>query len=108
MPPLHRGSLGYRGVRERRSGVYYTEIRSGDVRLSLGTFETSHEVFCYSSIYTREQPQELAPPPGLITDQDCDEHRRRHRRLLVAEEDERAMAEWRRRHLEDVAAENAF
>ncbi|KAE8808892.1 putative AP2 protein [Hordeum vulgare] len=43
MPPRRRGSSGYRGVRERPSAVYYIEIRSGDVRLGLDTFETSHE-----------------------------------------------------------------
>ena len=43
MPPRRRSSSGYRGVRERPSGTYYAEIRSGDVRLGLGTFETAHE-----------------------------------------------------------------
>ncbi|KAE8786770.1 putative AP2 protein [Hordeum vulgare] len=43
MPSGRRGSSGYRGVRERSSGVYYTEIRSDDVHLGLGTFETSYE-----------------------------------------------------------------
>nr|ABE02652.1 putative AP2 protein [Hordeum vulgare] len=125
MPPRRRGSSGYRGVRERPSGFYYAEIRSGDVRLGLGTFETSHEAaraydaaawrlrkpraqMNFQDVYTREQPQDLAPPPRLITDQDREDHRRRQRYLLVFEEDERAMAQLRRRHPEDVAAENAF
>ncbi|KAE8770966.1 putative AP2 protein [Hordeum vulgare] len=43
MPPRRRGSSVYRGVRMRPSGAYYAEIRSGDVRLDLGTCETSHE-----------------------------------------------------------------
>ena len=43
MPPRRRGSSGYRGVRERLNGWYSTEIRSGDVRLGLDTFETAHE-----------------------------------------------------------------
>ncbi|KAE8809685.1 putative AP2 protein [Hordeum vulgare] len=43
MPPRRCGSSGYRGVREHPSRAYYAEIRSGDVRLNLGTFETSHE-----------------------------------------------------------------
>ncbi|KAI5004953.1 hypothetical protein ZWY2020_032196 [Hordeum vulgare] len=125
MPPRRRGSSGYRGVRERPSGVYYAEIRSGDVRLGLGTFETSHEAaraydaagrrlgrphvqMNFHDVYTREQAQTLAPPPRLISDQDRQEHRRQQRRLLVAEEDERTMAEWRRRHPKDVVTENAF
>ncbi|KAE8815818.1 putative AP2 protein [Hordeum vulgare] len=115
MPPRRRGPSGYRGVRERRAGVYYADIRSGDVLLGLGTFETSHEAaraydaaawrlgrpraqMNIQDVYTREQAQDLAPPPRLITDQDREEHRRRKGRLLVAEEDERAMAEWRLRH----------
>ncbi|KAE8795874.1 Protein TRANSPARENT TESTA 12 [Hordeum vulgare] len=102
MPSRRRGSSGYRGVRERPSGVYYAEIKSSDVRLGLGTFETSHEAARAYSV------QDLAPPPRLISDQDRQEHRRQEHRLLVVEEDERAMTEWRQRHPEDVAAENAF
>ncbi|KAE8799519.1 Glutamyl-tRNA(Gln) amidotransferase subunit A [Hordeum vulgare] len=62
----------------------------------------------FHDFYTREQAQALAPSPCRITHQDREDHRRRQRRLLIAEADERAMAEWRRRHPEDVAAENAF
>ncbi|XP_020201682.1 uncharacterized protein [Aegilops tauschii subsp. strangulata] len=125
MPPRRRGSSGYRGVRERPSGAFYAEIRSGDVRLGLGTFETVHEAaraydaaawhlerphvqMNFHDVYTREQAQTVAPPPRLITDQDREEHHRRQCRLLIIEEDERAMAEWRRRHPEDVTYENAF
>ncbi|KAE8796505.1 AP2-containing protein [Hordeum vulgare] len=125
MSPRRRGSSGYRGVCERPSGAYYAEIRSGDVHLGLDTIETSHEgaraydaslwrlgrpraQMNFKDVYTREQAQDLAPPPRLITDQGREDHRRRQRRLLVAEEDERAMAEWRRRHPDDVAVENSF
>ncbi|KAE8771358.1 Protein TRANSPARENT TESTA 12 [Hordeum vulgare] len=125
MPPLRRSSSGYRGVRERPSGTYYAEIRSGDVRLGLGMFETAHEAaraydaaawrlgrpraqMNFHNVYTREQAQNLAPPPRLIIEKDRAEHRQQQRLLLVAEEDERRMAEWRRRHPEDVAAENAY
>ncbi|KAM3409872.1 hypothetical protein ACQJBY_002247 [Aegilops geniculata] len=125
MPLRRRGSSGYRGVRQRPNGWYYAEIRSGDVRLGLGTFQTAHEAaHAYDAaawrlerppsqmnlhdVYTREQAQAVAPPARLITDQDRVEHRRRRRRLLIAEEDERAMAEWRRRHPEDVADERAY
>ncbi|KAI4976076.1 hypothetical protein ZWY2020_049683 [Hordeum vulgare] len=125
MPSRRRGSSGYGGIRKRPSGVYYAEIRSGDVRLGLSTFETSHEAaraydaagwrlgrpraqMNFPDVYTRQHAQDLAPLPRLITEQDREEHRRRQRRLLVAEEHERAMAEWRRRHPDDVAAENAF
>ncbi|KAI4973934.1 hypothetical protein ZWY2020_041715 [Hordeum vulgare] len=125
MPSRRRSSSGYRGVRERPSGTYYAEIRSGDVRLGLGTFKTTHEAareydaaawrlgrpraqMNFHDVCTREQAQNLVPPPCLITEQDRVEHRQQQQRLLVAEEDERAMAEWRRCHPEDVAAENAY
>ncbi|KAI4988767.1 hypothetical protein ZWY2020_036084 [Hordeum vulgare] len=125
MPPRHRSSSGYRGVGECPSDTYYVEIRSGDVRFGLDTFETVHEAaraydaaawrlgrpraqMNFHDVYTRQQAQNLAPPPRLITEQDRQEHRRQQRRLLVVEEDERAMAEWRRRHPEDVVAENAY
>ncbi|KAM3297378.1 hypothetical protein ACQJBY_039321 [Aegilops geniculata] len=125
MPPRRRSSSGYRGVRELPSGAYYAEIRSGNVRRGLDTFETPHkaaraydEAAChlersrsqmnFRDVHTREQAQAVAPPPRLITDLDRAEHHRRQRRLLVAEEDERAMVEWRRHHLEDVANERAF
>ncbi|XP_020187539.1 uncharacterized protein [Aegilops tauschii subsp. strangulata] len=118
-------NTSYRGIRERPGGTYYAEIRSGDVRLGLGTFGTVHEAaraydaaawrlerppaqMNFRDVFTREQAQSVVPPPRLITDQDRAEHRRRQRRLLIAEEDERAMAEWRRCHPEDVAAERAF
>ncbi|KAI4985586.1 hypothetical protein ZWY2020_018216 [Hordeum vulgare] len=123
MPPRRRSSSGYRGVRERPSGTYYAEIRSGDVRLGLDTFETAHESaraydaaawrlgrphaqMNFHDVYTREQAQNLAPLPRLIMEQDRAEHRQQQQRLLVVEEDERAMTKWRRHHPEDVAAEN--
>ena len=62
----------------------------------------------FRDVFTREQAQRVAPPPRLITDMDHADHARRQHRLLVAEEDERAMAEWRRRHPEDVADEHAY
>jgi hypothetical protein len=43
MPPRRRSSSGYRGVRARPNGTFYAEIRSGDERIGLGTFETAHE-----------------------------------------------------------------
>ncbi|KAE8806660.1 putative AP2 protein [Hordeum vulgare] len=112
MPSRHHASSGYCGVRERPSGTYYVEIRSGDVHVGLDTFETAHEAaraydtaawrlgrpraqMNFHNVYTREQAQALAPPPRLIMEQDRAEHRQQQQRLLVAEEDERAMAEWR-------------
>ncbi|XBH96247.1 hypothetical protein VPH35_086672 [Triticum aestivum] len=119
MPPRRRGSSGYRGVRERPNGWYSAKIRSGDVRLGLGSFRSAYDAAAwrldrartqmnFRDVFTREQAQRVAPPPRLITDMDRADHARRRRRLLITEEDERAMAEWRRRHPEDVADERAY
>jgi hypothetical protein len=43
MPPRRRSSSSYRGVRAHPNGTFYAEIRSGDERIGLGTFETAHE-----------------------------------------------------------------
>ncbi|KAE8775540.1 Glutamyl-tRNA(Gln) amidotransferase subunit A [Hordeum vulgare] len=51
---------------------------------------------------------DVALPPRVNSTQDRAEHTARQRRLLVAQEDERVMAEWRRRHLEDVAYEQGY
>jgi hypothetical protein len=42
MPPRRRSSSGYRGVRTRPTDTFYAEIRSGDKRIGLGTFEAAH------------------------------------------------------------------
>ncbi|XP_020184816.1 uncharacterized protein [Aegilops tauschii subsp. strangulata] len=100
MSPRRRGSSGYRSVCQRPSGAFYAEIRSGAVRLALGTFETPHEA--------APRAQSVAPPPRLITYQDREEYHRRRRRLLITKADERAMAEWCQRYQQDVTDENAF
>jgi hypothetical protein len=43
MPPRRRSTSGYRGIRVRSSGTFYAEIRNGDERIGLGTFEMAHE-----------------------------------------------------------------
>ncbi|KAE8786306.1 putative AP2 protein [Hordeum vulgare] len=111
---LHRSSAPPPPRRRGASG-YYFEIRSGDLRLSLGTYETAHEAarafdttawrlgrprgqMNFQDVYTLQQALDVAPSPRLNTAQDRAEHAARQRRLLVAQEDERVMAEWRRRH----------
>ena len=82
-PPSLAVSFPAFGVRLRPSGVYYAEIRSGDTRLGLGTFETTRAYDAtawrlrrpqaqmnFSHTQTREHAQELAPPLQLITDKD--------------------------------------
>ena len=39
---MYRGSSAYGGIRERPNGWYSAEIRSGDVRLGLGSFQSAH------------------------------------------------------------------
>ncbi|XP_020168575.1 uncharacterized protein [Aegilops tauschii subsp. strangulata] len=125
MPPRRRGASGYLGVRQRPNGGFYSEIRSGQLRLGLGTFETAHEAaraydvaawrlgrprpqMNFDDVHTLQQALDVAPPPRLRTAQDRAEHAERQRRLLVAHEDERTMVEWRRRHPEDVTYEQAY
>ncbi|KAF7101485.1 hypothetical protein CFC21_102814 [Triticum aestivum] len=120
MPPRRRGASGFRGVRLRPNGGYYSEIRSGDLRLGLGTYGTAREAaraydaaawrlgrprgqMNFQDVYTLQQALDVAPPPRLNTTEDRAEHVERQRHLLVAQEDERVMGEWRRRHPEDVA-----
>ena len=59
-------------------------------------------------MWTRDQAQDLAPPPRIITEEDKRRNRLQQRCLLVAKADERAMAEWRARYLQDVVDEQAF
>ncbi|XBH78236.1 hypothetical protein VPH35_104561 [Triticum aestivum] len=125
MPPRRRGASGYCGVRLRPNGGYYAEIRSGDLRLGLDTYGTAREAghaydaaawrlgrprgqMNFQNVYTLQQALDRAPPLRLNTAQDRAEHAKRQRRLLVAQEDERVMAEWRRCHPEDVAYEQSY
>jgi hypothetical protein len=39
----HISSSGYRGVSARPKGKYYEDIRIGEERIGLGTYETAHE-----------------------------------------------------------------
>ncbi|KAE8778763.1 putative AP2 protein [Hordeum vulgare] len=87
MPSRRRGASGYRGVRLRPNGGYYSEIRSGDLRLSLGTYETAHEAarafdaaawrlgrprrqMNFPDVHTLQQALDVAPPPRLNSAQD--------------------------------------
>ncbi|CAM0910310.1 unnamed protein product [Alopecurus aequalis] len=125
MPPRRRNRSGYRGVRVRPSGTYSAEIRSGETRLSLGTFETAHEAaraydvaawglgrprrsMNFHDARTREQAPELAPPPRLVTDEERQRQREQWERLLIAERDDRAMKRWAEQFPEDVASERAY
>jgi hypothetical protein len=84
MPPRRRSSSGYRGVRTRPNGTFYVEIRSGEERIGLGTFETAHEAaraydavawrlgrprrsMNFDDVTMRAQAEMLAPPPLAVT-----------------------------------------
>ncbi|KAE8795345.1 Glutathione S-transferase DHAR2 [Hordeum vulgare] len=124
-PPRRRSASGYRGVRQRPNSGFYAEIRSDDLRPSLGTYDTAHEAarafdaaawrlgrprlqMNFPDVRMLQQALDLAPPPRLNFAQDRTEHTALQRRLLIAQEDERVMAEWRRRHPEDVAYEQEY
>ncbi|CAM0876367.1 unnamed protein product [Alopecurus aequalis] len=119
MPP-------FRGVCARPNGRFYAEIRTGQRRIVLGTYDTAHEAarafdaaawrldrprrqmnFPYDA-RTAKQAAELAPPPVLNTAEDRQRQREVNEQLLVADHDERTMAEYRRRHPEEVEAERAY
>ncbi|KAE8776061.1 putative AP2 protein [Hordeum vulgare] len=123
MPPRHQKRGGYRGVRARPTRTFFAENRSGEMRLALGTFDTAHQAsraydavawrlgcprrsMNFQDARTREQAQELAPPPRLVTAEERQRAREQEERLLIAEQDERAR--WKQQFLEDVTAKHAF
>ena len=124
-PTRRRGASGYRGVRLRPNGNYSAEIRSGELRLGLDTYGTAREAaraydaaawrlgrprgqINFQDVYTLQQALNFVPLSRLNTTEDRAEHAERQRRLLIAQEDERVTAEWRQRHPEDVAYEQAY
>ncbi|KAE8816285.1 putative AP2 protein [Hordeum vulgare] len=104
MLPRRRSASGYRDVLQRPNGGFYAEIRSGDLRLSLGTYDTAHEAarafdatawrlgrprlqMNFPDVHTLQQALDLTPPPRLNSAQ-----------LHVAYEQEY----WKRRREEDT------
>ena len=62
----------------------------------------------FNDVFTREQAQELASPPRLVTEEDRRRHRLQQCCLVVAEANKRAMLEWRQQFPVDVTTKNAF
>ena len=114
----------FRGVRERRSGAFSSEIWFHEKRLILGTFNTAEEVPRAHDAATRhllrprrdmnflnvssQRAQDLAPLPRLFTDEDRRVHRRRQRRLAIAEKDVEALVVWRGGYPQDIIDERQF
>ena len=101
------GASDFRGVRERRSGAFSSEIWFHEKRLILSTFDTAeeaaraHDTVAWRLLRPRrdmnfpnvssQRAQDLAPLPRLFTDKDRRVHRRRQSRLAIAELDLEAM-----------------
>ena len=118
------GASDFRGVRERRSGAFSSEIWFREKRLILGTFDTAEEAArVYDAAAWRlrrpcremnfpdgssQRGQDLAPLPRLFTDEDRRIHRRRQRRLAIVEMDVEAMVVWHERFPHDTVDERQF
>ena len=107
------GASDFRGVRERPSVAFSAEIWFREKRLILGTFDTAeeaaraHDAAAWRLLRPRrdmnfpdvssQRTQDLAPLPRLFTDEDRRVHRRRQRRLAIAEMDVQTLVLWQRR-----------
>jgi hypothetical protein len=124
-PPRRRSSSGYRGVRARPNGTFYADIRSGEERIGLGTFETAHEAaraydavawrlgrprrsMNFDDVTTRAQAEMLAPPPPAVMHEQRQRQRELEQHLVIAERDECLRLQWRKNFPEDVIAMEAF
>jgi hypothetical protein len=85
-------SIGFCGVRPRPNGTFYTELRTGGYRLTLGTYPTTELAariydaaawhfrrprrdMNFPDVESLEKVEFLAPPPPLLTDIDRARHR---------------------------------
>ncbi|XP_020161907.1 uncharacterized protein [Aegilops tauschii subsp. strangulata] len=118
------GASDFRGVRERRSGAFSAEIWFREKRLVLGTFDAAeevaraHDAAAWRLLRPRrdmnfpnvssQRARDLAPLPWLFTDEDRRVHRRRQRRLAIAEKDVEALVVWRGGYPQDIIDERQF
>nr|XP_020184812.1 ethylene-responsive transcription factor RAP2-2-like [Aegilops tauschii subsp. strangulata] len=82
MPPRRRGVSGYCGVRTRPCGALSAEIRSGDMRLGLGTFDTAHEAaraYDMAAWRLRQSRTDMSFPEDVINEQQFFTQRRAER-----------------------------
>nr|XP_051229134.1 ethylene-responsive transcription factor ERF096-like [Lolium perenne] len=90
MPPRRRSSSGYRGVRARPSGRFDAEIRSGEERIRLGTFDTTHEAArAYDAVAWRLGGDARATIAGRHDRAVTGRNRKLEQRMRIAEQDER-------------------
>ncbi|XP_037416618.1 uncharacterized protein LOC119279502 [Triticum dicoccoides] len=125
VPPHHRETWGYRGVRMRPSGGFSTEIRFHGMRLGHGNFDTTnkaaraydvvawclrwpHRTLNFPNVPTRERLQELTPLPRLSTDEDHGDNWRWEHRLDITEMDEEDMLLWRQCFPQDIINKREF
>ncbi|SPT20299.1 unnamed protein product [Triticum aestivum] len=118
------GASDFRGVRECRSGFFSAEIWFREKRLVLGTFDTAeeaaraHDAAAWRLLRPRrdmnfpnvlsQRARDLAPLPQLFTDEERRVHRRRQRRLAIAEKDVEALVVWRGGYPQDIVDERQF
>ncbi|XP_044318461.1 ethylene-responsive transcription factor 11-like, partial [Triticum aestivum] len=125
VPPHHRETWGYRGVRARPSGGFSAETRFRGMRLSLGNFDTTneaahaydavawrlrwpHRTLNFPNVPTQERVQELAPLSRFSTDEDRRDNQRREHCLGIAEMDEEAMVLWHQHFPRDIINAREF
>ncbi|KAM3240524.1 hypothetical protein ACQJBY_053921 [Aegilops geniculata] len=118
------GASDFRGVRELRSGAFSSEIYFREKRLILDTFDTAEEAarthdaaaWCLRRprrdmnfpTVSSQRAQDLTPLPRLFTDENRRVHRRRQRRLAIAEKDVEALVAWRGGFPQDIVDERQF
>jgi hypothetical protein len=94
----------------RPNGTFYSELRVGGFRLTIGTYDTSELAarvrcgrvetraprrdFNFPDVASIAEGEFLTPPRCLILDKDCRRHRHASRRLLIVEHNERWMQQW--------------
>ena len=122
MPPRRRtGYLGYLGVRRRQNG-YIAEIRCGDMRVPLGTFQSAYaaaraydaaawrlgrtpQTMNFRDCRSAQEAANLAPAPAIVTDRDRRALRLRAVLDLVEERDALAVQAWYQAHPAERDAE---
>ena len=105
------GASDFRGVRERRSGAFSSDTAEEAARAydaAAWRLRRPSREMNFLDMSTSQRAQDLAPLPRLFTDEDRRVHRRRQRRLAIAEMDVEAMVVWCERFSRDIVDERQF